>query len=98
MSDRSQVLNCLYAAVDELNEQRPADDQLANAEDTAVAGANASLDSLGFLNLIMGIEAKLADEFGTSVSVAEQLMSGADITPPETLGALADLVTQLQEA
>lgn len=97
MADREKILNALYESVDELNPQLEPEQQLARSEETALAGDASSLDSLGFINLVLTAEAKVNEICDTPVNLAESLMEGDDVGPPETLGALADFIVALQE-
>ena len=96
MSNNEQILNCLFAAVDELNSQRSADNPLEKSEETAIAGASAAVDSLEYLNFVLAVETELSDAFGASFNLAESLVGGEDT--PETLGQLATRIAQIQES
>jgi hypothetical protein len=96
MSNNEQILNCLFGAIDELNSQRSADNPLEKSADTAIAGANAAVDSLEYLNFVLAVETQLSDAFGASCNLAETLVGGED--SPETLGQLVTRIAQIQES
>ena len=96
MTQPEQILSALYLAVDELNLQLPPKSRLEKSPTTAIVGDGASLDSLGFLNLILLSEAKINEACTPPVSLAEHLLEDPEADPPATLGALAALVAKLQ--
>lgn len=97
MADTSDILDAIYSAVDEVNLLLPPDKQLAKSAGTEIMGDGASLDSLGFLNLMMLAEGRLNEGPGEPVNLSERLLDGST-EPPRTLGDLAALVATLQEA
>lgn len=58
----------MYEALDDLNEQRPPASRLTKALDTALAGDGGTLDSLAFVNLIVGLEQRLEEKLGITVN------------------------------
>jgi hypothetical protein len=100
MADHSHldILDAIYAAVDEVNRLLPPGEHLARSEATPITGDGASLDSLGFLNLMMLAETRLNQRGGEQVNLAEELLDGSGGEPPRTLGDLATLVAALQGA
>lgn len=97
MADHSDILDAIYSAVDEVNLLLPADKRLAKEAGTQIMGDGASLDSLGFLNLMMLAEGRINEGAGEPVNLSEKLLDGST-EPPRTLGDLAALVATLQEA
>ena len=96
MVEREKILQALYAAVDELNLQLPAESRLEKAETTAIIGDDATLDSRGFINLILSAETKVNEVCSPPINVSERMIEHAD-SHPETLGAFATFITGLQE-
>ena len=97
MKERDRVLHVIYAAVDELNRLLPPEQRLKKSEETRLTGVQANLDSLGFLNLVLLTEEKVAEHFDRSVSLVENLAANDEIVGLEALGTLADLITSLLE-
>lgn len=91
----NDVIAVLYAAIDDLNEGLAADKRLDRSPDTRLFGDGATLDSLGFVNLVLAIEQRLNDGFGTSIPLAETLMADSQTNPPDTVSRLADFIGQL---
>ncbi len=97
MVERDRILEAVYRAVDEVNLQLAAESRLEEVEATAIAGETASLDSLGFLNLVLAAEAAVNEVCAPHINLAERMMDG-DGTPPTTLGDFATLIAGLQES
>ena len=98
MADRSTVLEALYAAVDDLNLQLAPADRLEKSENTPLTGRAASLDSLGFLNLVLGAETHVNARGAPPISLAERLLEQDEGGLPATLGALASFIVALQRS
>jgi len=92
---RTQVLAAVYEAVEDINQQLADDSRLEKAEATAILGSASRLDSLNMLNLIVGIEEKLSQQGILPGNFTERLIERED-GPPETLGALATFILELQ--
>jgi acyl carrier protein len=72
MQDRqTQLRDLVFAAFDELNEQRPVPERLAKSLDTPLAGEHGALDSLGFVNFIVALEQRLDAAFGVPISLLD---------------------------
>ncbi len=56
---RTKLRDAVFAAIDELNEQRPAEARLTKSLETALAGEDGPLDSLAFVNLVVALEQRL---------------------------------------
>ena len=97
MATQSEILELVFKAIDDVNDQLPADGQLEKTEGCTIVGEGAHLDSLGLLNLILAVETLVNDRHTPPISLAEQLLAAEDAKPPETLGALAAFIVSLQE-
>jgi acyl carrier protein len=80
MSHLIRVRDTIFRAIDEVNAQLPANQQLLKADDTVLVGASGGLDSLGLVNLIAVLEQLVEAEFQTSISlIDDDLMSEAPV-------------------
>ncbi len=76
-SDR--IIRVVFNAVDELNLLLLPDRGLKKSLDVNLSGDSGELDSLGLINLIVATEEKIEEEFGISISLAdEQTMAQKD--------------------
>ncbi len=82
---RDNVLQTIYASIDEVNEQLAREEWLEKSPEMALLGPSASLDSLGFVNFIAIVEEKCESRFGSAVSLSESY---------QTVGELADLLSR----
>ncbi len=67
----AQLRDVVFAAIDELNGQRPPDQQLDKALETPLAGQDGPLDSLAFVNFIVALEQQFERTFGIAVSLLD---------------------------
>lgn len=98
MENLEAVMQLIFSAIDELNRQLAADQRLEQSADTALFGESGKLDSLGLINLIVGVEENVAEAFDVAINLAdESALSGAD-SPFQTVRTLADHVSLLLES
>ncbi len=97
MARRDQVVEAVFAAVDELNEMLPSNEQLAKDEQAALTGDAAAIKSLSLANLMVGIEEQVEDVLGEEISLVGGDPMPEDPSPLETLGTMIDYVTHLLE-
>lgn len=97
MASRDQVVEAVFAAVDELNEMLPSNEQLAKNEQAALTGDTAAIKSLSLANLMVGIEEQIEEVVGESISLVGGEPLPEDPSPLETLGTMIDYVTHLLE-
>jgi len=80
----------LYAAIDELNQSRDEDHWLVKSTDTVLFGANATLDSLGLVTLVLAYEQRLFDGYGAEVTLVGEAAMSRRHSPFRTVGTLAE--------
>jgi hypothetical protein len=90
--DATAALAIIYAAVEQLNRQLPAEQRLAQSPDAVVTGAGSTLDSLSIITLLVSVE-QSAGERGVTISLLDHPELGAETGPFRTLGALAALLS-----
>ena len=94
---RDRIIQAIYNAIDEVNEELPRELQLAKSPSTVLFGESSPLDSLGLVNLIVTSEQELAAEFNTSLTLADERALSLENSPFRTIGTLAEYVSQLLE-
>ena len=72
------VIECVYRAIDVVNELLPLSDQLLKSPSTILVGPDGSLDSMGLINLLLEIESQLRS-IGEDISVVDLITSSAEI-------------------
>lgn len=82
-------------AIDELNLQRAADQQLSSGPDTPLFGAAGSLDSLGLVVLISEVENRLEEAFGLRINLADEELLARGESPFASAGALRQYLAEI---
>lgn len=93
MPTHDQIRDVLFDALDQLNAQLPADQQLMKSTSTPLAGSDGGLDSLGLVNLIAVVEQTIEERFGVSISLFDEDALGGE--PFATIGTLAEFICGL---
>jgi acyl carrier protein len=95
MTEPSRVLEVIYKAIDESNEQLSADKRLLKLPGTILLGPGSVLDSLGFVNLIVAVEQNVDEEFGTSLTLANDRAFSMTHSPFRTVEGLTSYIIVL---
>ncbi len=95
LSDRVTAL--VYEAIDDFNQQWMRETPLPTAPDTVLLGPAGTLDSLGFVNLIVSTEARIEDAFGRPITLADERAMARERSPFRTVATLVDYVVTLLE-
>ena len=99
MDKREKVIQVIYTMVDEeINSQSGRKIPLEKSEGTVLFGASDGLDSLDLVNLIIGVEEAIGDEFNTEVTLADESAMSQENSPYRTIGTLTDYILTLLEA
>jgi formylmethanofuran:tetrahydromethanopterin formyltransferase len=93
MVDRERVLQAIFNAVDQVNQQLPKRERLEKSVDTYLFGDPGNLSSLNLVNLIVATEQEIEDELGVTVTLAGGEIFLQEDSPFETIGTFADYIT-----
>ena len=95
MPDIQEIEAIIFAAIDDLNALHPAEKHLEKSLDTILFGKGSTADSLDLVNLIVSVEAGLADRFGAAVAIADEKAFSRKSSPFKTVRSLADYAKEL---
>lgn len=97
MPERERVMSAIYEAVDELNKQLPKGVRVEKSLDAPLYGKASKLESIDLVGFIIEVEEKVRDEFGASITIADDRAMSQQNSPFLTLGTLTDYVSGLLE-
>ena len=92
---RVQVESTVRSVIDELNEARADGERIGTEPATVLYGSGSVLDSLGLVNLIVSIEARVGEDFGESVTLADEKAMSMRNSPFRTVATITEYVHQL---
>ena len=95
MRRNNKILQIIYSAIDELNQQLP--ERLEKSADTVLFGEGAKLDSLGLVNLIVITEQKAEEALGATITLADEKAMSRENSPFKSIGTLADYISSVLE-
>jgi acyl carrier protein len=95
MSNHERILQAIYNAIDEINEQLPKGKALDKSLETVLFGKSGQLDSLGLVSLIVAVEQNIEDDFGVSITLADERAMSQQNSPFKTVTTLSDYVALL---
>jgi acyl carrier protein len=85
----------VYRAVDELNKQLPKGVQVEKFLDSPLYGKGGRLESIDVVTLMMEVEDQVRNEFGTSITIADDRALSQQNSPFLTIRTLTDYVAEL---
>ena len=65
--------------------------------DSVIYGDNSPLDSLGLVSLIVAVEQTMEDEFGSTITLADEKAMSLENSPFRSVSSLADYIEKLLE-
>lgn len=95
MERAARIRDVVYEALADINRQLPAAQRFAPEEATVLCGAGAGLDSLGLVNLIVGVEERLRRTLGCEVNLADENLLGQADSPFRTVATLVAFIESL---
>lgn len=99
MTDKNQVVQIIYEAIDEVNVQLHEAHRLVKSPETVLFGPDGQLDSLGLVNLVVITEENVEDTFDVAIDIADQRAMSQRNSPFRSVSTLADfIVTLLDES
>ena len=92
---RYDALQAIRGSLETVNSERSAEEQIAIADETALLGREAALDSLAFVTFVADLEERLRGSTGEDfVLVGEAVASGGK-HPFRSVAALADHIVEM---
>jgi len=95
LSNHERILGAVYRAVDELNKQLPKGVLVEKSLATPLYGKSGKLESIDVVTLIMEVEDQVRDEFGASITIADDRAMSQENSPFLTIQTLTDYVSEL---
>ena len=97
MDFRDRVLESVYRAIREVNDQVMHEDKIEISPDTVLVGSGTNVDSIGLVNLIAMAEKNIEDEFSVTLTLADERAMLQKTSPFKTVSSLVDYIVVLLE-
>jgi acyl carrier protein len=91
---RDRVLDAIYASIGELNSQLEPASQLKLSPETVLYGESGQLNSLNLVELLVVAEQRIEDDFGVSLTLADEHALVRTTSPFRTVATLVDYVEE----
>lgn len=93
----ARTVGAIFAALEEVNEQLPAQARLPKSLDTRLLGEEDALDSLSLVNLLVSVEEKVEEAYGKSISLGDVGDDSSKENPLATVESLARYVDTIRQ-
>jgi len=97
MINNEKIIQIIFEAIDEINEQLPEKQRLTKAIDTVLYGEFGTLDSLGLVNLVVATEQMLEETLDVSLTLTSEKAISQKNSPFRTVRTLAEYISKLLE-
>lgn len=91
----NQVVSAIYQALQALNEERGADEQIEIGPKTPLFGDDSALDSLSLVSVIVDLETALSDQFDRMVSLTDDRAMAHEPVPFTNVATLKAYILEL---
>ena len=95
MLDRDAVQALVLHALETVNEERDADDKLVVTPNTRLFGADAELDSLALVSVIVDVEEAVSQASGRTIALTDDRAMSREVSPFTDVQALTAYVVEL---
>lgn len=92
---REKILNIIFSAIKELNEQLENENLKNPTEETKLYGINGNLKSIDLVTLIADIESKISENLGKEIILADERAMSQERSPFLSVKTLADYIEKL---
>ncbi len=97
MTIKENIVQTIFAAVEEVNQQLPPQEKLEQSLETVLFGKAGKLDSLGLVNFVVAVEERIEKDLGLAITLADERALSQKRSPFRNIGALADYIQALVE-
>ena len=91
---REKIVDILVSSVEDFNESLPEDEKLSTNLNDALYGGDSSLDSMGLVSLIVGIEQNIEDHLEQTISLADEKAMSQKSNPFKNLDSLTRYIIE----
>ncbi len=91
----NDILNLVYAAIDDVNAQAVDRPPIPKSPDARLLGRDGGIDSLSFVNLVVAIEERIQDSLGKSIVLVNEESMGQDRNPFRTVSSMVQHIQSL---
>lgn len=95
MLKQETVLEIIFRALGSLNDEMGEDDKFEISANTKLFGADATLDSLSLVSVIVDVEGDVSSELGRQVSLTDDRAMSQEISPFSDVQALTNYIMML---
>ena len=90
-----KVIETILETIKEYNDGLSKDMQISTDLDSSLYGRSSSLDSMGLVSFIVGLEQNIEDKFNQSISLADEKAMSQKSSPYQNINSLADYILKL---
>ena len=90
MTKKNEIIDIIFNSIEDINLQNEIN--IPKDINARIFGKESSLDSLGLVNLIVGIEEEINEKYDVTISIADEKAMSQVRSPFRTVDTLADYI------
>lgn len=94
-AETEKIRAVIHGVVDDLNDQSPNRPPIPKMDDAVLFGENGSLDSLGLVHFVVGVEQGIAEALGVDITLASDRAMSRRNSPFRTIHSLVEFIAEL---
>jgi len=95
MLNKDAIQSIIFRALESINDERKLEDQILISAETSLFGADAVLDSLSLVSVIVDVESALSDASGREISLTDDRAMSQSVSPFSDVSTLTKYISLL---
>lgn len=95
MLNKDAIQVIIFQALNNINDERTPDEQIAIGLDTRLFGVDAVLDSLALVSVIVDVESAVSEQAGHEISLTDDRAMSQAVSPFSDVNTLTAYIEQL---
>ena len=95
MLNKDAIQAIIFQALNNINDERSPDEQIAIGLDTQLFGVDAVLDSLALVSVIVDVESAVSEQAGNEISLTDDRAMSQAVSPFSDVNTLTAYIEQL---
>ena len=95
MLNKDAIQSIIFRALESINDERKLEDQILISAETSLFGADAVLDSLSLVSVIVDVESALSDASGREISLTDDRAMSQTVSPFSDVSTLTNYISLL---
>lgn len=93
MIDKNEIIGIIFNCIEDINQKNGS--HISKTVNTELFGPESALDSLGLVNLIVGVEEAINEKYDISINIADERAMSKRNSPFRSVESLTDHILEI---